>query len=88
MPKKHHLKKYDTKARRWSRSSSNNWLKKNRSLHNLRQRQKDTVSGLLIRRQLERRRPPTLVEAIERWVPILELFEPQGVDDGKDEGSI
>ena len=46
------------------------------------------MSGLLIRRQLEKRRPPTLVEAIERWVPILELFEPQGVDDGKDEGSI
>jgi hypothetical protein len=88
MPKKHHLKKHDTKARRWSRSSSKNWLEKNRSLHNLRQRQRDTVSGLLIRRQLEKRYPPTLLEAIERWVPILELLEPQGVDDGKDEGSI
>ncbi len=88
MPKKHHLKKYDTKARRASRTTSAKYMEKNRSLHNLRQRQKDTVSGLLIRRQLERRHPPTLVEAIERWVPILELFEPQGVDDGKDEGSI
>ena len=46
------------------------------------------MSGLLIRRQLEKRYPPTLLEAIERWVPILELLEPQGVDDGKDEGSI
>lgn len=88
MPKKHHLKKYETKKRVGSRRTSARWMEKNRSLHNLRQRQRDTVSGLLIRRQLERRYPPTLLEAIEKWVPLLELLEPQGVDDGKHKESI